>query len=342
VPSAARDFRLTLTADALAVNRGAQATLKVTAEPLGGFNEPIALTVEGLPAGVSATGMTIAAGQSAADIVLKAEAGARVQATRLTIRGTAKLGEQVTTRTAARRGARGEPDVESVLLAVALPTPFQVVGDYDMRWAARGTVHHRKYRIERHGYDGPITVMLADHQARHLQGVTGPTINVPAGATEFDYPVTLPPWMETGRTSRTCVMAVATLKDGDDEHDVSFTSINQNEQVVAVVEPGRLGVELERASLTVAPGQTVKVGVTVARARGLSGPVKVELVAAEHMRFMSAEPVEVAEGQSKAVLAVRFAAGGPYNMPVTVRATLTDRGEPVVGEARLGIQPPAR
>jgi len=64
-PSGTRDFRLTLPADALSVNRGQQAKLKVTAERIGGFNEPIVLTVDGLPPGVTAastTGSPIAAG----------------------------------------------------------------------------------------------------------------------------------------------------------------------------------------------------------------------------------------------------------------------------------------
>jgi hypothetical protein len=343
-PTAAPDFRLTLSADALTVNRGAQAKLKVTAERVGGFKTAIALAVDGLPPGVSATNMTLAAGQSAVEIALKADKGAKIAASRLTIRGSGKAGEKVVIRTAVLRGARRVPDIDSVLLAVALPTPFKVVGVYDMGWAARGTVHHRKYRLERDGYDGPVEVMLADHQARHLQGVTGPTITVPAGATEFDYPVTLPPWMEMGRTSRTCVMAVATIKDAGGEHEVSFTSVNQNEQVVAVIEPGRLGVELERPSVTAEPGHTINVGVTVSRTKGLAGPIKLELIAPRHMRFLTADPLEVPAGQTKAVLPVRCAAGAsrPYNMPVVIRATLTQKGEPVVGEAKLDVRPPAR
>jgi hypothetical protein len=340
-PSTKADFRLTLAADAQAVNRGAQAKLKVTAERLGGFNGSIALAVDGLPAGVSATSTNLAAGQAAVEVVLKAEKDAKIQAGRLIVRGSAKVGDQAVTRTAVLPGGRGVPDIDSVLLAVTLPTPFKVVGEYDMRWAARGTVHQRKYRLERDGYDGPVEVMLADHQARHLQGVTGPTITVPAGATEFDYPVTLPPWMEMGRTSRTCVMAVATIKDADGEHTVSFTSINQNEQLVAVVQPGRLGVEVERPSLTAEPGKTVNVAVTLSRARGLDGPAKVELIAPDHMRFIAADAVEVPAGQTKAVLPVHFAAdaAGPYNMPVVLRATLIHKGEPVVGEARLDVRP---
>jgi Bacterial pre-peptidase C-terminal domain len=343
-PSAARDFRLTLATDALSLNRGQQAKLKVTAERLGGFNEPIVLTLDGLPPSVTATSTTIPPSQSSVEITLKAEAAAKIKASRLTVRGTAKVGDATATRTAVLRGGRGEPDVESVLLAVALPTPFKVVGDYDMRWAARGTVHRRKYRIERDGYDGPIEVMLADHQARHLQGITGPTITVPAGATEFEYPVTLSPWMEMGRTARACIMAVARVKDADGEHTVSFTSINQNEQVVAVVGPDPLGVDTERGSIVAEPGKTINLGVTVSRGKGFDGPVKVELVVPEHMAFVVADPVEVPDGQGKAVLAVRFAAGarGPYNMPVIVRATLVHKGAPVVGEVRLDVRPPAR
>ncbi|HEX5269978.1 MAG TPA: PPC domain-containing protein, partial [Gemmataceae bacterium] len=272
------DLRLTLFADVLSVNRGGQTKLKVLVDRSGGFNEPVSLTVDGLPVGVTAPAKTVLTG-TLGEITIKAEATAKVAASRLTVRGTAKVGDKIITRTAVLRGARGEPDIDSVLFAVTLPTPFKVVGDYDMRWAARGTVHKRKYRIQRDGYDGPIEVRLADHQARHLQGVTGPTITVPAGATEFEYPVTLPPWMEMGRTSRTCVMAVARLKDPDGEHVVSFTSVNQNEQVVAVVGPDPLGVEVGRTSITAEPGRAVNIEVTVSRGKDFDGPVKLELVA---------------------------------------------------------------
>jgi hypothetical protein len=33
-----------------------------------------------------------------------------------------------------------------------------------------------------------------------------------SGATEFEYAVRLPAWIETGRTSRTCLMAVGIVK----------------------------------------------------------------------------------------------------------------------------------
>jgi hypothetical protein len=338
-PSA--DFRLQLGADAVTVPRGGEARLKVQAEQLGGFAGPIPLRVEGLPPGVTAAPAAIAANQGAVEIALKAEASAAVRASRLTVRGSTKVGERTVTRTAVLP-LHGGGAVDSVLLAVALPTPFKVVGDYDMHWAARGTVHHRHYRLERHGFDGPVEVSLADRQARHLQGVTGPTIVVPAGATEFDYVVQLPPWMETGRTCRVCVMAVGVIKDADGtEHEVSYSSVQQNEQVIAVVGPGRLGVETGRTTLRVEPGKTVAVPVRVQRGKGLAGPVRVELVVAPHLHGVCAAPVEVPADRDGAELTVTFAADarGPFNMPVTVRATAVDKTQPVVAETQLELLP---
>jgi hypothetical protein len=339
------DFRLRLPADprqpadALTVNRGGQAKMRITAERLGGFAEPITLAIDGLPPGVTAAPLTITAKQAFVDVTFKAADDAKIQAARLTIRGTASISGQTITRTAAFAPVWGMPELDSVLLALALPTPFKVVGEYDMRWAARGTIHQRHYRIERDGFEGPIEVSLADKQSRHLQGVTGPTIAVPPGVSEFDYAVQLPPWMETGRTSRTCVMAVGLIKDKDgSDHVVSFTSTHQNEQVIAVIEPGRLGIEVDHTSLTVTPGKTIPIAVRMLRGPGLQGPVKLELVVASHVHGVTADAVEIPADQERATLAIRFADGaGPFNAPLVLRATVMDRGKPVLAETRLPI-----
>jgi hypothetical protein len=344
------DFRLRLTTDVVNLQRpggkpggkkGASAGSKgsVQVERVGGFEGPITLNFEGLPPGVTAKG-GIAAKQNAAAIVLSADARALIRAARVTVRGTATVGGKAVTRTATLPAPRGVAPVDSVLFAVTLPTPFKIIGEYDMRWAARGTVHERRYKIERTGYDGPIEVSLADRQARHLQGVTGPTIIVPAGAKEFSYPVQLPPWMETGRTCRVCVLGAAVVKDFDgSEHAVTFSSTAQNEQLVAVIEPGRLGVELGRETLAAEPGKVVSLPVRVARGKGLSGAAKLELVVPKHVRGVAAEAVTVPADKGAGELRIRFAAGplGPFNMPLTVRATVLERGRPVIGEARVEI-----
>src|SRR5262249_48665150 len=264
-------FRLHLAADVVTVPRGGQVKLKVNVARIGPYMDAIPLTVDGLPAGVKVSPATIGAKQDTGDIPPVAEKAAALDAARLAIRGP---GNQ----TASLAGPLGQAETTTVLLAVALPAPFKVVGDFDMRWASRGTVYKRKYKIERNGFDGPVAVSLADRQARHLQGVTGPTLTVPADASEFEYPIQLPPWMETGRTCRVCVQAVGIVKEGDKAYTVSFSAVGQNDQMIAVVETGRLGVEAEKASLAAPRGGSATLAVKVARGKDLAGPVKVELV----------------------------------------------------------------
>jgi hypothetical protein len=325
------DFRLRLQTDALTLPRGGQAPLKVRAERLGAFAGPINLAVDGLPKGVTFSPTALAAGQGEVNLTLKADKGAAVGASRLTVRGTATVDGKALSRTAA--GA-----VDTVLLGIALPTPFKIKGVYQMRWVARGTTYERRYQIERGGFAGPIEVSLTDRQARHLQGVTGPTITVPPGATEFTYQVQLPPWMETGRTSRVCVMGLGVVKDADGkEYEVSFSSVNQNEQMVAVVEPGPLDVEVSRSSLAAVPGKGVSLPVRVTRGKTLKGSVRVELLVPPHVRGVRAEALTIAADKEDGQLSIHFTPGplGPFNMPLTVRATLTDNGRPVIAETKV-------
>lgn len=335
-PPSLDDIQLRLVTDAVTLPRGGQAKLRVLAETI--VPAPVQLELDGLPAGVSAAPVTMAVNTTTAEFALKAEASAKIDATRLTVRGTAKLGDQTLTRTATLPLGPGLGEVDTVLLGVALPAPFKIVGNHEMRWAPRGCVLTRRYRIERNGFDGPIEVSLADRQARHLQGATGPVLTVPAGAAEFEYPVQLAPWMETGRTCRVCVMGLGIVKDADGaEHTVSFSSVQPNEQVIVVVEPERLGLTPGQASLTAAPGQAVDVAWTVARGKGLQGPVKIELL--NGPRGISADPIEIAAGVNQGKAAVRVAADyrGPARAPLTFRATLVD-GTPVIAEARIDLR----
>jgi hypothetical protein len=336
-PPPAADFRLHFDADALTVRRGTLSKLRIGVDRLGGFAGPVTLAVAGLPAGIKAANTTIAAGQPAVEITLNADEAAPITTSRLGITGTATAAGKAVTRTATLAGA-GVPETDSVRLAVALAPSFKVVGDYDFRLVPRGTIHRRRYKIERNGYAGPLEIRLADHQMRHLQGVTGPTLTIPAGVNEFEYPVTLPPWMETGRTSRSCVLAVATLKEGAAEYEVGYTSEAQNDQVIAVVETGLLGLECARTSIPAAPGRRVELPMKVSRGKGLTGPVKIELVLPEHVHDLSAEPLVIPADQARGVLVLRFgSAPGPFTMPAVVRASLTAASGPVTAEARVEV-----
>jgi hypothetical protein len=330
------------------VTRGQSAPLRVLARRHGSFTGPIALTIDGLPDGVSAPKqIVIPANQPQVDVRLKADATAKVQGALIRVRGTAMLSLAPFTAVVvpATRTATwaDDPAVDRVRLAVAVPTPFKIAGDYELRLIPRGTVYSRHYRIERNGFAGPIEIDLADKQARHLQGATGPRIVVPGDKGEFDYPVTLPPWMETGRTCRVCVMGTATVKDPDGtEHVVTYSSREQNDQVIAVVEPERLGLRLDRPTVLVEPGKSLELKIDVHRGEGLVGPAAVEMLIPRNVKGVSAEPVRIGAGSTGGTLTLRFAADcrGPFPSPLTVRAVVVNDGKPVTAERKLELVAP--
>jgi hypothetical protein len=334
------DFRLTVATDGLTVLRKGKAKLRVLVERQNGFQETVSLRIDGLPNGVAVKGVDIPKNKNFVDVSLEAGETVKVQTAYLEIWGAAEVEGKKLTRKAALRTAPGSSGLDTVLLGVALPAPFKIKSTYNMEFVPRGAVHLRKYEIERNGYDGPIEVSLADKQARHLQGVTGPTLLVPAGATEFSYPVSLPPWMEMGRTCRVCVMGVATVTDTDgSRHRVSHSSTAPSEQFVAVVGPGQLAISLGRSTFLYKPGQSIEIPVTVKRSLELKGDGKLELVVPEHINGIDARPITIPAGEEKATLIVRIDARqtGPVNMPLIVRVEMGDEVRAVMAEAEIEL-----
>ena len=351
-PVPAPDFQLTLTSDVLRVLRETAdgpvtetkkrtkqkpGQAKVNALRTGGFTGEIELTVEGLPANVAATATKIAANKPFADVSFTAELEAKIGAHRFTITGKAVIDGKPVTRTAF---LPGQPPIDTLLLAVALPTPFKSASDFLLSYVPRGSVSRRPYRIERGGFTGPLYVRLTDRQGRHLQGVTGPTLTVPPDADSFDYPLTLPTWLEIGRTSRTAIMVWGVVRDHDGtEHIVSYSSNEQNDQIIVLPEPGLLTLDLDRPAALGRPNETSEVRIKLHRDRRLAGaPVKLELVCPPHLRDVQADALTVAGDKSEGILKLRFGARpGPFNLPVTIRGTALLNGAPQLGEIKLEL-----
>lgn len=338
-------FKLTLASDTLTVNRGTESVHKVTIQRSGGFSGEVTLAAEGLPEGIELTGNKIPANKNETNLGFKVPEDARVQRVSLKVIGTATHEEKMLTASAVVPATSIETsDREGMLLAVAIPTPYKIVGIFQTQYSPRGGTFLRTYSIERNGYEGPIMVKLGDRQARHLQGVTGPTMIVPAGATEFTYPIKLAPWMEVGRTSRTVVMGVAMWPDGHgNEHKVSYTSLAQNDQIIILVDPGQLSVELGETAVLYQPGKTLDLPVAVDRGRGLEGDVTVELVAPDHIKDITAQPLELPRGQREGILQLKYndQLKSSLNMPLTVRVTAMPSGRPYTVEAKLRVLPPS-
>lgn len=323
------DFRLFFESEVANVPRAGTAKLKVRAERLGGFNGPIELTATGLPAGVTAAKATLAANQTTTELTFSAESLTKIAPARVRIVGS--------TTTHSHTATFGELD--HVLVSAAVPTPFKFTGEYTMSNSPRGQPYRRDYKLERNGFAGPITVQPADRQVRHLQGVTAAPIVVATDKNEFEYAANLPAWIETGRTCRVTLMAVGVVKDPDgSEHTVSYTSTEQNHQMIVVPEPGRLSLDTDVTSLRAERGKTVRVPFRVARAKSLTGPVQVELILPKHWRGVTAKAVTVAADQDAGELLFSLDAGtvGPFNMPATIRGSIGA----VVAETKIELIDP--
>jgi hypothetical protein len=338
------DFHLKLATDTVNVERGHEARFTVTADRSGGFNGPIALSLDGLPPGVRATVPNIAAGASKAELILKADVKARVETVDIRIRGEAVVAEKKAIRTATLPTDPRDPPIDHVAVAVAVPTPFRFTTSYDQAYTPRGSVQVRHYHLERNGFAGPLQIRVADKQVRYKQGVSGPTVVVPAGADHFDYPLTFAPFMEILRTSRTNLMATGIITDADGStHPVTFATEHQDEQIVAVVAPGRINLSLDPASVAAEPGKPVIVTIQLNRDKGAAGDVRCEVACPRHIIGVTAAPLTIAAGENAGTLQLNFAdnAVGPFNVPLTIRATTTDsRGYPVVAEAPLSVAAP--
>ncbi len=337
----AQGFRLTIPSDTLTVTRGSTLKLKVSAERYGGFRGPIMVSLNGLPDGVTTPGVLISSKQTSADLILTAGATARITHHPLRITGTGIGGifqrMIAEVHAPASRIMPGTPDLQ---LAVGLAVPFKIVNRYVMTSAPRGETYRRSYTLDRGGVEGPIHVQLADKQARHLQGVTGTVMTLKADQTEFEYPVLLPPWMELGRTCRVCVMATAKVKDPLDgtEHTVSFSSTEQNQQMIVVVGPGRLDVVAGKTSVRAVSGKEVRLPIQVTRAKDLEGSVKVEALIPEHWQGVRALPLNLPPGEDHGELILRFDADyGPFNAPLVIRATLQTQTTPVIAEVKVDV-----
>jgi hypothetical protein len=97
------DFRLTLNVDRTAVGVGGVTALPISVERLRGFNGPITLTAEGLPAGVTFSGGTVEPGQNSIEVTFAASDGVKPAPALFHILGEATVNGQKLTHKAIPR-----------------------------------------------------------------------------------------------------------------------------------------------------------------------------------------------------------------------------------------------
>ena len=364
VPNARPEFKLLLPSDSLTLFRGESVKLPVNVKRIAGYDKAIQLSVENLPAGVTIEEGLIPADKSDGGLTLKAAETARIQGVPIRVVGQPVIVES-TEEAAAEEATEeeateeevaeeelprvvavmnqkvGEPVRDEVLLAVAVRTPFTLAGDqYRIEYAHRGSLHSRPFVVDRGGYEGPLQISLADRQARHLQGVSGGEMRVAPGQSEFSYSIQIPTRLELNRTGRIVVMAVGELIDEEGrKHKVSFSASSSNDQIIILTSPMKTGVDISPKHIVLQPDSSTALNVTVKRGQLAPQPMVVELMMPQHFSGIMAEPITIPAGSDQGTLQIQMTnPSGPFNMPMTVRATTHDSdGLPLFSESKLEV-----
>jgi len=225
-------------------------------------------------------------------------------------------------------------------VAVVPKVPFQFIGEYLVNNdQPAGTTLTRTYRLERNGFDGPLTVCLSDKQIRCLQRVLAKPIQVAPGRTSFDYTIQYPTEVQLGWTSRAQIMVFGTFRDFDgSEHTLTYTSFAPDDQMISVVTNSLLKLSTPNSSFK-ADVDEVVLPIIVQRHDSLKNvPVQLSLKCAPHVRGVEASPVNIASDQSEANLRIRISPGaGPFNLPLEVFAQTPQAAEGTLHSASLRI-----
>ena len=204
----------------------------------------------------------------------------------------------------------------------------------------RGSTFPAEVTIERlEGYQGPIVLMMAAQQSYQVQGITGRDVHVPDGVSQVVYPCFMPEWLETSRTSRMAMIAVAQVADLRGNVRWSIAPITG--MVTMTMEGALLKVSHHGHELAARSGRALIVRVKVARSARLAEPVRLELRPGEELEgLLRAEAVVVPAGQSEVDFRI-VVADDPRVVGehvLTIRGTALQPGSlPVISETAVAV-----
>lgn len=272
---------------------GGTLALAITIIREPGFKEPVALAFSNLPEGVSVPANLIIAPTAASlNVTLTCNKDAPASAMLARIIGTAKIADQTITNTALAPlkgdlAARNSDSslTESILVATTIKPPFKVkpvVADGGIR-VHRGATYLPEIIIERNeGFKGEITLDMAGTQSRHRQGIRGPVVAVGPEVKKLSYPVFLPEWLETARTSRIALVAIAQIPDPKGK--IRYVQAAMDGQVTMSIEGAMLKLLHPSEELVLPTGSTFEITLKLARSNKLKEPINLEIIAPDELK----------------------------------------------------------
>jgi len=326
------DVDLTLPAQ-LNLPLGGQGKLTLKAIRKGGFKGPIPFTLAGLPPGVSISeSLAIPEGKTELAIDLTCAADAAVAASLCSVTAAPQIGGQAISRTAG-----------PTLIAITMKPRFKLTpeGLDDVRKVHRGSTYLFPMLIERlEGYAGPINLEMTAKQQRHRQGLASDEFIVAADAKRIEYPIFVPEWMETTKTSR--MILNGSVQIADPKGNVR-TLLQRQELRFGILPEGALMKLTHGAGeMKATAGSEITIPLALSIAPELRDPIEVTVVSADpNRRVFSAPAVTLAAGQKEAKVSVsissEFASPGEHELVFRAKA-LRDGRWPVITETSVLVE----
>ncbi len=315
----------------LNVPLGEKAKLALKMTRSSNFKEPVAITFSSLPEGVTVPeGLEIPAGKSALNVELEVSADSSASAALVMVHGQAMVDGQ----------ALMKQSVGPILMATVLKPPFSIdaEGKDDVTKWPRGTTFPAPVLISRdEGFNEDIVLEMAAKQGRHRQGIHGPELTVLPGVERILYPVFLPEWLETTRTSRMVVNGVAKVTDPGG--NVRYSLTRQKTRMGFLPTGALLKMSADVNEFRVNGKDALYVPLSIRRAKSLTESARIELLVDDlEAELFTSEPFMATANQSQILLPIVI--NSPISLigehDLTIRATVLQNGElPVVSETRV-------
>jgi hypothetical protein len=320
------DFALQLKADFANVVQGAKSELEVKVRRSAGFDGPVEIVADGLPAGVVAEPLQLAPNQDTAKLVIVANDEARPCESLVRVIGRASIGESRVERvaTAPHMGrdmdgtSIGPPQLDTFSLTVQHKPVFRLFCSEAYQYAYRGTIYPYAMQVERlGGFDGEITIQLGDRQNRDLDGVQFIEAKVPPGVTETRVPIYFPETMHINVLSQSQIYAQGYAFFTDKWGQRQATLVVSEKRNMVRTMPTVVKLTAADRELNAQAGSTVLCKLALDRTSNFTGAMDVELL--EPSAGCVAEPVQIRANEVSAEIAVHVPARIECSEPVVLR-----------------------
>ncbi len=326
------DFKVTAP-DHLSVLLGTSTKVSITVVRRGGFQGPINLMVEGLPIGITVpSNLMIPENKSELAVEFTCAADAPVSASLIKLTASATMNGSMVTQ-----------PVKTLVVATIMKPRIKLTpeGLDDVSKVCRGSTHLFPLLIERlDGFDGEIILEMTAKQQRHRQGLAGDEFVIEPGAKRIEYPIFVPEWMETTKTSRMILNGAVRVADSK---GTIRTLLQKMEMRFGILPEGAMMKVTHRSGEYQAViGQDFRIPLTVSRVPEFQEPVRLELVPSEDQKnSISAESISLPVAESEATMQIHFGNNHQFEgeQKLLIRASAyQNRKWLVKSETTVGIQ----